>query len=187
MRSAREASQNGDLLTSASSDASETGTLPAARPKATGYRGRRVRREADADGAAVPADPLSWNAGSSLPRRCVLERSGALRSHEADARQIRDAPVHQHRLRVMERSRDTTHRVVPGLRLERRRIVAALRRCGAGRARNAVSGDAIAIDCENCVVLSEGTAGGVWLRGLCVVERATRCWSARSAQDVEPW
>ena len=56
---------------------------------------------------------------------------------------------------------------------------------------NAVSGDAIAGDCDDCVILSEGNrlVAAVGLRAFASSTRATRCWWSRATahRTSGPW
>jgi mannose-1-phosphate guanylyltransferase len=184
---AARASQNGDLLT--------LGIHPS-RPE-TGYG--YLRRGAEkSDGVfAVEAfvekpdaataqrylrDPAySWNAGifvfradamlEALRRHLPKIHDGLTRGGDFTALQAISIDYG-----VMEPESQTTHRIalVPGdFGWSDVGSFAALPEVRALDARgNAVTGDALAIDCDDCVVLSEGKrlVAAVGLRGLCVVD-----------------
>jgi mannose-1-phosphate guanylyltransferase len=187
LSTAAQACQNGDLLT--------LGIQPT-RPE-TGYGYLRRGAEKGPGVFAVDAfvekpdaataqrylqDPAySWNAGIFVFRAdAMLE---ALRRHLPNVHEGltrgRDFAALQSisiDYGVMEPESQTTHRIalVPGdFGWSDVGSFAALPEVRALDARgNAVSGDAIAIDCEDCVVLSEGKrlVAVVGLRGLCVVD-----------------
>jgi len=187
LSTAAQASQNGDLLT--------LGIQPT-RPE-TGYgylrRGAEKRPGVFAVDAFVEKpdaataqrylqDPAySWNAGIFVFRAdAMLEalRRHLPKVHEGLTRGRDFATLQSISIDygVMEPESQTTHRIalVPGdFGWSDVGSFAALPEVRALDARgNAVSGDAIAIDCEDCVVLSEGKrlVAVVGLRGLCVVD-----------------
>ena len=187
LSTAAQASQNGDLLT--------LGVQPT-RPE-TGYgylrRGAEKRPGVFAVDAFVEKpdaataqrylqDPAySWNAGIFVFRAdAMLEalRRHLPKVHEGLTRGRDFATLQSISIDygVMEPESQTTHRIalVPGdFGWSDVGSFAALPEVRALDARgNAVSGDAVAIDCEDCVVLSEGKrlVAVVGLRGLCVVD-----------------
>jgi len=187
LSAAAQASQNGDLLT--------LGIQPT-RPE-TGYGYLRRGAEKGPGVFAVDAfvekpdaataqrylqDPAySWNAGIFVFRAdAMLEalRRHLPKVHEGLTRGGDFAGLQSISIDygVMEPESQTTRRIalVPGdFGWSDVGSFAALPEVRAVDARgNAVSGDAIAIDCEDCVVLSEGKrlVAVVGLRGLCVVD-----------------
>ncbi len=187
LSAAAQASQNGDLLT--------LGIQPTRPETGYGYLRRGAERRpgvfaVDAfvekpDAATAQRylqDPAySWNAGIFVFRAdAMLEalRRHLPKVHEGLTRGRDFATLQSISIDygVMEPESRTTHRIalVPGdFGWSDVGSFAALPEVRALDARgNAVSGDAIAIDCEDCVVLSEGQrlVAVVGLRGLCVVD-----------------
>jgi len=187
LSAAAQASQNGDLLT--------LGIQPTRPETGYGYLRRGAERRpgvfaVDAfvekpDAATAQRylqDPAySWNAGIFVFRAdAMLEalRRHLPKVHEGLTRGRDFATLQSISIDygVMEPESRTTHRIalVPGdFGWSDVGSFAALPEVRALDARgNAVSGDAIAIDCEDCVVLSEGKrlVAVVGLRGLCVVD-----------------
>ena len=187
LSAAAQASQNGDLLT--------LGVQPTRPETGYGYLRRGAERRpgvfaVDAfvekpDAATAQRylqDPAySWNAGIFVFRAdAMLEalRRHLPKVHEGLTRGRDFATLQSISIDygVMEPESQTTHRIalVPGdFGWSDVGSFAALPEVRALDARgNAVSGDAVAIDCEDCVVLSEGKrlVAVVGLRGLCVVD-----------------
>jgi len=187
LSAAAQASQNGDLLT--------LGIQPTRPETGYGYLRRGAERRpgvfaVDAfvekpDAATAQRylqDPAySWNAGIFVFRAdAMLEalRRHLPKVHEGLTRGRDFATLQSISIDygVMEPESRTTHCIalVPGdFGWSDVGSFAALPEVRALDARgNAVSGDAIAIDCEDCVVLSEGKrlVAVVGLRGLCVVD-----------------
>jgi mannose-1-phosphate guanylyltransferase len=187
LSAAARASQNGDLLTvgiQATRPETGYGYLRRGAEKAPGVFAVEAFVEKPDAGTAklyLQDGAYSWNAGIFVFRAdAMLDalKRHLPKVHEALTRGGNFAKLQSISIDygVMEPESQTTHRIalVPGdFGWSDLGSFAALPEVRAldGRG-NAVSGDAIAIDCDGCVVLSEGQrlVAAVGLRGLCVVD-----------------
>jgi len=160
-----------NLLTSASSPRARrraTATCGAAPKRTRVFASTRRRKTRRRDRTRTSRTASSGTRASfvSAPTRCSRRSGGTAKVTRADARRGLAGLSPSASTTGYGAGVATTRRIalVPGTSAGRRRIVPPPSpRVRAVDARgNAVSGDAIAIDCEDCVVLSEGKRWWPW-------------------------